>query len=237
MAATARSLRASFSGVLMRLWRSSLGKKYVMAVTGLILFAFVVGHLLGNLLIFAGRTQINEYAQVLKSNLPLLWSVRLVLLVSVVLHVVAASQLAHTDRRARRIRYSKFHILDSTLANRTLIVSGLVILGFVIFHLAQFTLLVIDRSYATLVDAAGRHDVHRMMIEGFQNPVVSVFYIISVALLSLHLSHGVASSFQSLGARSKKIEWNLKRVSLIVAIVLFAGFASIPVAVLTGLVK
>ncbi len=237
MAASAQSLRASPAGVLMRLWRSSLGKKYVMALTGVVLFGFVVGHMLGNLQIFAGPTQINEYADALKSNLPLLWGVRLALLAAVTLHIVAGVQLALANRRARPARYSKNKILDSTLANRTLIISGLVILAFVIFHLAHFTAGVVDTSYLALRDVAGRHDVRAMMIKGFQNPFVSGFYIVSVGLLCLHLSHGVASAFQSVGARSKKTEQSFKRAALVVAILLFAGFASIPVAVLAGLVK
>ncbi len=237
MAATAQSLQASSSGVLMRLWRSSLGKKYVMAATGVILFGFVVGHMLGNLQIFAGPTQINEYAASLKSNLPLLWGVRLTLLVAVALHIVAGAQLWLANRRARPVAYDKNKILDSTLANRTLIISGLVILAFVVFHLAHFTLMLVDRNYLTLADVAGRHDVRSMMIKGFQNPVVSIFYVVSAGLLCLHLSHGVGSAFQSLGARSKKTERSFKRAALVAALLLFVGFGSIPIAVLAGLVK
>ncbi len=237
MAASAQSLQASTAGVLRRLWRSSLGKKYVMAVTGMILFGFVVGHMLGNLQVFAGPTQINQYANALKSNLPLLWGVRLALLAAVVLHIVAGLQLALANRRARPVRYSESKILDSTFANRTLIISGLVILAFVIFHLAHFTAGLVDTSYLTLRDVAGRHDVRSMMVKGFHNPLVSVFYIVSVGLLTLHLSHGVASAFQSLGARSKKTERSFRRAALIAAILLFAGFWSIPVAGLAGGVK
>jgi succinate dehydrogenase / fumarate reductase cytochrome b subunit len=237
MAASAQSLQASSAGVLMRLWRSSLGKKYVMAITGVILFGFVVGHMLGNLQVFAGPTQINEYAASLKSNLPLLWGVRLTLLLAGVLHLVAGVQLALANRRARPVRYNKKKILASTLANRTLIISGLIILAFVIFHLAHFTAGVVDTSFLALSDAAGRHDVRAMMIKGFQHPVVSGFYIVSVGLLCLHLSHGVGSAFQSLGARSKKTERSFKRAALIAATLLFVGFCSIPVAVLAGWVK
>ncbi len=237
MAASAQSLQTSTTGILLRLWRSSLGKKYVMAITGVILFGFVIGHMLGNLQIFAGPTQINMYANTLKSNLPLLWGVRLGLLVVAALHTVAGVQLALANRRARPVRYSRIKILDSTLANRTLIISGLIILAFVIFHLAHFTLPLVDRSYATLTDAAGRHDVYSMMIRGFQHPVVSIFYIVAVGLLCLHLSHGVASAFQSLGLRSKKTERNLKRAALVAAILLFAGFCSIPIAVLARLIS
>jgi succinate dehydrogenase / fumarate reductase cytochrome b subunit len=221
----------------MRLWRSSLGKKYVMAVTGVILFGYIIAHLLGNLQVFAGPTQINEYAAALKSNLPLLWGARLTLLAAAVLHIIAGVQLTHANRRARPERYSTFEILKSTSANRTLIISGLVILAFVIFHLAHFTIGWIDPSYLALRDASGRHDVRSMMIKGFRNPVVTVFYIVSVALLCMHLSHGGASAFQSVGARSKKVERSFKRTSMIVAILLLIGYAAIPIAILAGLVK
>jgi succinate dehydrogenase / fumarate reductase cytochrome b subunit len=237
MAASAQSLQPSSAGVLLRLWRSSLGKKYVMAITGIILFGFVIGHMLGNLQIFAGPTQINEYANALKSNLPLLWGVRLALLASVALHIVAGVQLWHANRRARPVGYDGGKALSSTLANRTLIVSGVIIFAFVVFHLAHFTIGLVDASYMALRDGAGRHDVRAMMIRGFRNPVVSLFYLVSVGLLCLHLSHGVASAFQSLGARSKKTEGSFRRAALIAAIALFAGFASIPVAILAGLVK
>ncbi|MBS1789314.1 MAG: succinate dehydrogenase cytochrome b subunit [Acidobacteria bacterium] len=237
MAASVQSLRPTTAGLLLRLWRSSLGKKYVMAITGLILFGFVIGHMLGNLQVFAGPTQINEYAQSLKSNLPLLWGVRLTLLVSVILHLVAGVQLHLANRRAKPIANAGNKVLSSTLANRTIIISGLIVFVFVVFHLAHFTIGWVDPNYLALRDPANRHDVRTMIITGFRNPIVTVFYVVSVALLCLHLSHGVASTLQSLGLRSKKIEGNLKKIALIAAIVLFVGFCSIPIAVISGLVK
>ena len=236
MSASAQSLRPSSFGLLLRLWQSSLGKKYVMAITGLGLFGFVVIHMLGNLQFFGGPTLINEYGESLKSKPPLLWSARAGLLALVVLHFTAAIQLYRANRKARPKGYASGKILASTWANRTLIVSGLILAIFIVFHLAHFTIGWVNPSFMTLTDSAGHHDVRTMMVKGFSNPAISIFYIISVGLLCLHLSHGVASSFQSLGLRSKKVEANLKKLAFVAAIILFLGFCSIPVAVLTGLV-
>lgn len=237
MAASAESLRPSTAGLLLRLWQSSLGKKYVMAITGLILFGFVVVHMLGNLQFFAGPTLLNEYAEALKSKPPVLWGARLVLLLSAVLHITAGAQLANANKRARPVAYANSKPLVSTLANRTIIISGLVILAFIIFHLAHFTIGWVNPNYLELRDLVGRHDVHEMMVRGFQNPLVSGFYVIAVALVALHLSHGVASILQSLGLRSKNTEPHLKKLALVAAAVLFLGFCAIPIAVVTGLIR
>ncbi len=236
MSASAQSLRPSSIGLLLRLWQSSLGKKYVMAITGLGLFGFVIVHMIGNLQFFGGPTLINEYAESLKSKPPILWGARLALLAAVVLHITAAIQLHAANRRARPQGYANGKVLASTLANRTIIVSGLILVVFIGFHLAHFTIGWINPSYMTLSDSAGRHDVRAMMIAGFSNPAIVIFYIVSVGLLCLHLSHGVASIFQSLGLRSKKTEANLKKLAVAAAIILFFGFCAIPVAVIAGLV-
>ena len=238
MAASAESLqRISAAGLLLRIWHSSLGKKYVMAITGLGLFGFAFVHMLGNLQFFGGDTLINEYAVALKSKPPLLWGTRLALLAAVVLHITAAAQLARSNRQARPTGYASGKVVASTLANRTILLSGLIVFAFIAFHLAHFTIGWVDSGLLQLTDIAGHHDVHAMMVAGFSNPVISIFYILSVGLLCLHLSHGVASIFQSLGLRSKKTESNLKKLAQIAAVILFLGFCAIPVAVLAGLAK
>ena len=237
MSASALSLRPSTLGLLLKLWQSSLGKKYVMAITGLMLFGFVAIHMLGNLQFFGSETLINEYAVSLKSKPPILWGARFGLLAAAVLHITAGVQLYHSNRRARPVGYDGGKVVASTLANRTIIVSGLIVFAFIIFHLAHFTIGWVNADLMKLTDVAGHHDVRGMMIAGFSNPLVSVFYVVSVGLLCLHLSHGVASIFQSLGLRSKKTEANLKKLALAAAIVLFFGFCAIPVAVATGLVR
>lgn len=238
MAASAQSLqRISAAGLLLQLWRSSLGKKYVMAITGLALFGFVIVHMIGNLQFFGGETLINEYAHSLKSKPPILWGARFGLLAVALLHIVAAVQLYQSNRRARPVGYDGGKVVASTLANRTIIVSGLIVFAFIVFHLAHFTIGWVNADLMKLTDAAGHHDVRAMMIAGFTNPIISIFYVVSVGLLCLHLSHGVASIFQSLGLRSKKTEANLKKLALAAAVILFFGFCAIPIAVMTGLVK
>jgi succinate dehydrogenase / fumarate reductase cytochrome b subunit len=240
MAASAESVRrVSTAGLLLRLWQSSIGKKYVMAITGLGLFVFVIVHMLGNLQIYTGPEHLNAYARALKTTPALLWGARIGLLIITVLHVTAAVQLARANRRARPVGYVKAKPVASTLAQRTMVISGLILLAFIIFHLAHFTLGWINPQFLELHDPVdlSRHDVYRMMIMGFSNPYVSIFYIVSMGLLLLHLSHGVSSLFQSLGLRSKKAFVWLDKLAKGAALVLFLGNASIPVAILAGLIK
>jgi succinate dehydrogenase / fumarate reductase cytochrome b subunit len=237
MAASVQSLQPSTVGILSRIWRSSLGKKYVMAVTGLGLFIYVIAHMLGNLQIYFGPDKINTYAQFLKSTPAVLWSVRLGLLTIVILHITAGIQLALANRRARPETYSTRKVVASTLASRTILWSGLIILAFIVFHLSHYTLGFVDPQYLHYRDSAGRHDVYRMLIEGFSNPYVSVFYIISMGLLLLHLSHGVSSLFQSLGLRSKKSFVFFDKLAKISALLIFLGNSSIPLAILAKVIK
>lgn len=237
MAASAQSLHSTTAGILSRIWGSSLGKKYVMAITGLGLFIYVIAHMLGNLQIYFGPDQINNYAQFLKSTPAVLWSVRLGLFATVILHITAGIQLALANRRARPEGYATRKVVASTLANRTILWSGLIILAFIIFHLSHFTLGFVNPQYSHYLDSAGRHDVYRMLIEGFSNPYVSIFYIVSMGLLMLHLSHGVSSIFQSLGLRSKKSFAFFDKLAKISALLIFLGNSSIPLAILARIIK
>ncbi len=237
MAASAQGLQQSTSDILIRIWQSSLGKKYIMAITGLGLFLFVIVHLAGNLQIFFGPDSINGYAELLKSTPALLWGTRLGLLAVTLLHIITAIQLAVANRRARPVVYTNKKPVASSFANRTILISGLIILAFVIFHLSHFTLGFVDPQFLRFEDSTGRHDVYRMMVTGFSNPIVSIFYIVSMGLLLLHLSHGVSSIFQSLGLRSKKTFGFFDKLAKILALLIFLGNCSIPLAVLTGLVR
>lgn len=219
------------------LFNSSLGRKYVMAVTGIALFLFVIVHMLGNLQIFLGPVAINEYALALKSRPWLLWPARAGLLTVFLLHVAAAIQLALENRQARPVKYAQGNPIASSYAARTIVISGLVILVFIAFHLAHFTFAFVNPEFADLEDLMGRHDVYRMMVLGFSNPIVSGFYIISMGLLCLHLSHGIASTLQSLGLRSRKTVDGLKLFALAAAVVIFIGNCSIPIAILAGIIK
>lgn len=222
---------------MLRLWQSSLGKKYVMAVTGLGLYLFVIVHMAGNLQIYLGEDKINSYAHFLKANAGPLWVARLALLGMVGLHITTAIQLWNANRRARPVGYAVGKPVASTFAQRTIIVSGLIILAFILFHLSHFTLGLVDSSYMQLRDAEGRPNVYAMMVAGFSNPAVSGFYIVSMGLLMLHLSHGVSSIFQSLGLRSRKTFGFFDRLAKLTAGLIFLGNCSIPISILMGWVK
>ncbi|MEW6206723.1 MAG: succinate dehydrogenase cytochrome b subunit [Acidobacteriota bacterium] len=222
---------------LKTLYQSSLGKKYIMALTGLGLFVFVIIHMLGNLQIFLGPDSINSYAEFLKSKPALLWTVRGGLLTLALLHITSAIQLVLINRRARPVGYSTDKIVAASLAARTIIVSGLIILMFIIYHLLHFTAGAVDSRFLRYEDYLGRHDVYRMMIEGFSNPFASAFYIVSMGLLCLHLSHGVSSTFQSLGLKRRAYVDAIDRAASVSAVVIFLGNCAIPIAVLAGLVK
>jgi succinate dehydrogenase / fumarate reductase cytochrome b subunit len=219
------------------LFKSSLGRKYVMGVTGLLLFAFVIVHMLGNLQIFLGPDVINEYAASLKGFTVLLWAIRLGLLLIVVLHITSAIQLAIENRRARSRGYDTGKPVASSYAARTILLTGLIIFAFIIFHLGHFTVGFVDPQLLELRDAFGRHDVYTMMIRGFSSPIVSALYIVATGLLCLHLSHGVSSSFQSLGLRSNGSLRFFQRLAAASAALIFIGNSSIPIAILAGLGK
>jgi len=224
------------------MFTSTLGRKYIMALTGLGLFGFVVAHLLGNLQIFLGPEAINRYGSFLKSLGEILWAARIALIVMVVLHIWAAIKLSAENRAARPVGYGKYKPVGSSYASRTMLMSGLIIAAFIIYHLLHYTALIKEinltgTDFSQLQDEKGRHDVYRMMVLGFQQPMVSIFYVIAIALLSLHLSHGVSGMFQSLGLRSKNYKGLIDGLAKFMAIALFAGYVSIPLAVLFGIVK
>lgn len=222
--------------LLSRAYRSSLGKKYIMAITGLLLFLFVIVHMAGNLQVFIGRDAVNAYAALLKSKPALLWAARAGLFIIAVLHIWSALQLAAENRAARPQPYAVGKPI-ATYASRTILVTGLIILAFIVYHLMHFTFGVTNPEFMEMHDSLGRHDVYRMVIDAFRNPWVSVFYIISMGLVCLHLSHGVSSIFQSLGIRRRSALAAFNRFAQISAIVIFVGNCSIPISILAGVVK
>jgi succinate dehydrogenase / fumarate reductase cytochrome b subunit len=214
-------------------FRSSIGKKMIVAVTGVVLVAFIVGHLLGNLQIFLGPDWVNSYAEHLRELGPLLWIIRGFLLINVLLHIFFTISLAIENRRARPVRYKRKDHVKATFASRSMALSGLVVLAFILYHLAHFTVRVTDPRFLLL----NRYDVYSMMVYGFQNYFVSGFYVLGMFLLALHLSHGTSSFFQSLGLNDKKLTPRLAAAGRIFAWLIFLGYTSIPVAVLLHLVR
>ncbi len=228
--------------VLTGLFGSSLGKKYIMAITGLAMFGFVVAHMLGNLQVFLGPEAINDYGYFLQSKPELVWPARTVLLLMVSLHVWAAIKLSAENKAARPKAYGNYKMMAASYASRTMLVSGLVLFTFIVYHLLHFTAQVdginfANTSFVKLEDPKHHHDVYNMIIVGFSQPIVAIFYIVSMCLLSLHLSHGISSMFQSLGWKNRKYAALIDRFALVMAGVLVIGYSSIPIAVLTGILK
>jgi succinate dehydrogenase / fumarate reductase cytochrome b subunit len=214
-------------------WQSTNGKKVVMALTGVMMFLFVIGHLLGNLLVFAGRARINAYAQFLHFDDSLLWIVRSTLIIAAGMHVVVTIQLAFRNKKARPISYLRKEAINSSYASRTMYWSGPIVLAFVIFHLLQFT-----AGYIHPETRFIPNDVYHNLVTGFRVWWVSAWYVFSISLLGLHLRHGLWSMLQSIGlAHSLRKERALKQVALIVAVLIVLGYISIPISILLGFLQ
>ena len=231
--------------IIANLFKSSVGKKYVMAVTGSVLFLFVIGHLIGNLQVFLGPEAINRYGHFLQSNPELIWPARLTLLLMVGLHICSAATLSLENRAARPVGYAVYQPVGSSYASRSMLIGGGVVFVFIIYHLLHYTaqvqyLNLTGQSFAAFVEKlpgqvpAERHDIFKMMVVGFSKPLVSGFYVLGLALLCLHLSHGASSMFQSLGWKNEAYRPFLDKAARVVAVLIFLGYSSIPVAILCG---
>ncbi len=216
---------------------TSTGKKFLMGVSGLALVGFVVGHLVGNLQMFLGQEAVNRYAAFLKSTGEILWVVRFGLIALAVTHIVTAVSLSLENAAARPVGYAVKAYKEATYASRTMKVSGLIVLAFLGYHLAHYTLMITHPEYQYLVDAQGRHDVYSMVVLGFSRPWISAWYLLGVFLLGMHLSHGLYSMFQSLGFQTITLRQRIRPAALVIGWMIFLGFASIPAGVLAGLIR
>src|SRR5579862_8620683 len=214
---------------VLRFWNTTIGKKAVMAVSGIILGGFVIAHLIGNLQIFLGPDQFNGYARTLRHLPELVWPVRIVLLISVILHIWSSLQLAVLKSEARPRGYERYRPSGSSYASRTMYWSGPIIFAFVVYHLMQFT-------YGVGGTAYNPFDAYGNVINGFRVPAVSIFYIIAMALLCLHLRHGLWSLFQTLGFYHPRHTPRVHRAASLVSLFVFFGFISIPVAVMLDVI-
>lgn len=222
---------------LVGLINSSLGQKLILAASGLALIGFLVAHLVGNLTLFQGREAMNAYAAWLKGH-PLLWIARAGLASFFLIHITLAIRLALANRRSRRIAYHHARQnQETTMASRYILLTGLLVLSFLIYHLLHFTLGGIHTEHTQLVDAAGRHDVYGMVVSSFSVPAIAISYGVSMLVLGLHLLHGVRSLFQTFGLNHETYNGVLKSTSLIVVAGLVLGNLSIPLSVWFGLIK
>ena len=219
---------------------SSIGKKTIVALTGIVLLLFVSGHLLGNFTIYGGPAWLNWYAHHLQSLGPILWVIRLVMLTVVGTHILFTMYLWMENQAARPKKYIASDPVSTTVFARTMRLTGLVVLAFIVFHLAHFTVHIIDPAFATMeysLDGLQVHDCYKMVVTGFQVPWVSAVYIGGLFLLTSHLSHGIGSLFQTLGLTNRRLHTTIETVTKAYAWLLFFGFISIPISVLTGFVK
>ena len=215
---------------LQALWSSSAGKKAVMAVTGIILVAYLVTHVLANLLVFQGPDRINRYAAILHGTGGALWGARLVLLVAAVLHIVAAVQLVVRRQAARPVGYAGGRKPQvSTLGSRTIRWGGALLLAFLVFHILHFTLGTVHSQFIEL-------DPYHNVTTGFTNPLVVVFYLLAMAALGWHLYHGVWSSGRSLGVSPPSPYPLQRKLALVLALLMFLGFSAIVVAAALGMI-
>jgi succinate dehydrogenase cytochrome b subunit len=223
---------------LVNFYRSTIGKKIIMAVTGLIGIAFVIGHMLGNLQVFIGQDKFDGYAATLHGPLAeLLWGVRIVLVVSVLLHVLMAWQLTQRAKAARPTGYKKREAQVSTLASRTMRWGGVLLVVFIVLHILHFTLGTIDPTGVFhTTDAKGRHDIYGVVVASFRIWWVSAFYILTMIFLGLHLYHGAWSSLRTLGVARPSGHPLKRRISAVIAFAVWLGFTLVPLGVLAGIV-
>jgi len=224
---------------LVEFYRSTIGKKIIMATTGLIGIGFAIGHMAGNLQAFIGRDKLNAYGAFLHGPLAeLLWLVRVVLIVAVVLHVLMAYQLTMRARAARPIGYHRREPQVSTWASRTMRWGGVLLLLFIVLHILHFTTGQIDPAHWDgHLDAAGRHDVYGNLVASFRIWWVAAFYVLAMIFLGLHLYHGAWSSVRTLGYAKPSPQPLQRRIALVIAGIVWLGFTIVPLGVLAGLIR
>ena len=209
-------------------YTSTVGKKAVMAITGIVLFGFLLGHMAGNLQFFLGPDVLNGYAENLRHMPALLWTARIGLIIAAILHIASSISLARTKNNARPVGYVRKRNVGSTYASRTMYWSGPIVLAFLIYHLLHMTFGTVHPRFRVL------HAYENLVI-GFSNPIVAIAYIISILLLGMHLYHGLWSMFQTLGASHPTYTPKLKAFAKTFTVIIVLGFISVPIAILAGI--
>lgn len=232
-------------GWILRFLNSSIGSKVLMAVTGAGLLGFVIAHMAGNMLVFAGPEALNEYAHGLQSLGAVLWGARLGLLGCLLVHVIVAFKLWMANRNARPSKYQYEATLRAPVTSRTMIVTGASLLAFIVYHLLHFTVGVVGSDHHAskfMVDVPGvvgeqMPDVYQMVVTGFSSPAVAITYIVAMLLLGGHLHHGIASLFQTLGLAAPKYRPLIQKGSMGLAAVLVLGNIAMPLSIMLGIIS
>lgn len=219
------------------LFQNPVGKKFIMAGSGLLMTVFAVLHLLGNFTFFAGTDRINSYSAMLQGLGPLLWAFRMAMAAAVFLHVYYGIATTLDNSTAKSQGYAVRVFRESSFAGRTMIWSGSIIGLFIIYHLLHFTLQVISVELAAgrHADALGRPDVFFMISENFRSFTIAAIYGVALVALGLHLSHGIQSLCQTFGLNRESVFSFIRKGGVLAALLIFAGFVAIPVFVLAGL--
>jgi succinate dehydrogenase / fumarate reductase cytochrome b subunit len=221
---------------LTRILDSSVGQKVIAGATGLALVGFLAVHMAGNLQIFAGAEALNEYAELLKSKAFVLWGARGGLLTLIILHIAMTVRQRLRNRPLRSQRYAQTNYQRTTAASRSMMLTGSLLLAFLVFHLLHFTVGAILPSAYQQVDGEGRHDVYAMVVAGFNNPLIVVIYIVGMLALATHLQHAISSAWQTLGLARDGNDSKLRKLSPALAAIIIAGFLAVPLSISFGLV-
>ncbi|HAM52509.1 MAG TPA: succinate dehydrogenase/fumarate reductase cytochrome b subunit [Nitrospiraceae bacterium] len=223
----------------MHFLKSMVGRKIVMAVSGLMMVLFVVAHLLGNTSIFAGPNAINAYAMKLHELVPLLWSYRVVMIVMLSLHFFYGIQLTLENNKAKPQAYTVKKSLSATFAGKTMIWTGLILGAFLVYHLLQFTFQVTNPEISAdrNLDPLGRPDVFHMVVLTFQKTLISLIYVAAMIALAFHLTHGIQSFFQTLGLNNDRTLPVIIKSGTVAAVIVFLGFIAIPIIIFVGILK
>ena len=220
---------------LLRIAQTSVGRKLLMAATGLAMLGFVVIHLLGNLKVFFGPEEVNSYSEMLHQHPGIIWPARAGLLLFVLCHIVVGFALWSRSRAARPTGYHRQKTLRASLASRLMPFSGLALFGFIVYHLLHFTFLVVNREHSQAFDSAGRHDVYAMVLAAFQSPFLTGGYVLAMLGLGLHLWHGAQSLPQTLGLHHSAYNGLIRGTAKALVVLLVLGFSSLPLSIFFGL--
>jgi succinate dehydrogenase / fumarate reductase, cytochrome b subunit len=223
---------------LSRFLQSNIGLKFLMAITGVVMFGYLIGHVTGNMLIFAGPEAINNYSKFLHDSKGLLWGTRILLLGAVVVHIWATLRFLKLRSDARPVAYAMKVPHGTTFAARTMYWSGPIIALFIIYHILHLTTGTLHHTFDKNIDPVTREvNVYQNLVDGFRNPLASGIYIAAMLAIAFHLSHGVWSMLQTIGVNRPNWEGALRAVAVVFAVLICGGFIAVPAAILLGFVK
>jgi succinate dehydrogenase / fumarate reductase cytochrome b subunit len=215
---------------------TTIGKKILVAITGLFMIVFLIAHLAGNLEIYSGPKALNDYSAFLRTMPKILWSLRIILLLALITHVYLTISLSRLSNNSRPVGYALKTVRKASISSRTMMLSGLTVLAFVLYHLSHYTWGIVDPELMGLVDEQGRHNTYNMLVMGFSSPIVCGFYILAQVLLAFHLSHGFSSTARTLGVKDPDLYQKIRIGGIAFSGIVALLYISIPCSVLFGFI-